>query len=81
MAFSTCVKCGGTHWEVKEQSPQGSNYKLNFVQCLSCGTPIGVADYFSLGTMLRKQENDIAELKSKLSHIESAVSRIGRAVR
>jgi predicted nucleic-acid-binding Zn-ribbon protein len=37
MATSTCIKCSGTSFEVKEQSPKHSNYKIMFIQCSSCG--------------------------------------------
>lgn len=41
MAYSKCAKCDNTYFEVVENSPARSNYKLMFVQCSKCGTPIG----------------------------------------
>ena len=52
MALSTCVKCGHHRFEVKEVEPNNSNYKLNFVQCTSCGGVVGVLDYSNIGSLL-----------------------------
>ncbi len=54
MALSTCVKCGGTVFEVqvKEQLVLGSNFKLTFIQCASCGGVVGVMDYWNIGERL-----------------------------
>jgi predicted nucleic-acid-binding Zn-ribbon protein len=49
---STCVKCGNTSFEVKEVSPNGSNFKLIFVQCASCGGVVGVTEYFNIGAKI-----------------------------
>jgi hypothetical protein len=54
MAASTCVKCGGHSFEVKNAEPQGSNYKFLFVQCSSCGGVVGAVNRSHLPTMLRK---------------------------
>jgi hypothetical protein len=52
MAVSTCIKCGGSVFETKEMQPQNSNFKLNFIQCASCGGVVGVTDYYNIGGML-----------------------------
>jgi predicted nucleic-acid-binding Zn-ribbon protein len=49
---STCVKCGSTSFETKEASPNGSNFKLIFVQCASCGGVVGVTEYFNIGAKI-----------------------------
>ena len=54
MAMSTCVKCGNSSFEVKENSPSKSNYKLMFIQCSSCGGVVGVMDYFNIGDFVVK---------------------------
>ena len=54
MAFSTCVKCGNSTFEVAENSPRGSNFKLMFVQCSACGGVVGVMDYYNVGNMLHE---------------------------
>ena len=54
MATSTCPKCDSHQFEMKENSPTGSSFKVNFVQCRSCGAVVGVMDYFSVPVMLEK---------------------------
>ena len=54
MAISTCTKCGNTQFEVKEASPGESNFKLNFVQCTSCGGVIGVLDFHNIGDLIHR---------------------------
>lgn len=54
MAMSTCVKCGGQFFEVRENSPFNSNFKLFFVQCTTCGGVVGVTDYYNTGAQLEQ---------------------------
>jgi hypothetical protein len=56
MATSTCPKagCGSHRFEMVENTPSGSAYKLMFIQCASCGTVVGVMDYFNIGNLLKK---------------------------
>jgi ssDNA-binding Zn-finger/Zn-ribbon topoisomerase 1 len=54
MATSTCPKCNSTRFEVKENSPSGSNYRLAFVQCSSCGCVVGVLDFVNIGDLGNK---------------------------
>ena len=67
MAYSTCVKCGNRSFEILENSPKGSNYKLMFVQCTSCGGVIGVMEYYNIGAK-------IEELEIKLKNIATISS-------
>jgi hypothetical protein len=59
MAISTCTKCGGHLFEIRENEPRGSRFKLMFVQCSSCGGVVGVIDYYNIGA-------EIQEIKKKL---------------
>jgi predicted nucleic-acid-binding Zn-ribbon protein len=52
MALSTCVKCGGSSFEISHVSPTGSNFKLMFIQCSSCGGVVGVMDFYNIGQSL-----------------------------
>jgi hypothetical protein len=54
MATSTCIKCGGTRFEVRENTPRDSAFKLMFVQCAACGGVVGVQEYYNIGGMLQK---------------------------
>jgi hypothetical protein len=86
MSFTTnCPKCNGTVWEIKTVDPMGGNYKQSVLQCVSCGVPVGVLDYYNLGSLLKTQEKEIAELKqiaqhqsSTLSWIQSALTNLAR---
>ena len=46
MAISTCPKCDSHYFEMKEAEPNGSKYKIMFIQCSSCGAVVGTTDYF-----------------------------------
>lgn len=52
MATSTCTKCGKTQFEFKLVEPIGADYKVNFIQCNSCGGVIGVLDFYAIGELI-----------------------------
>jgi hypothetical protein len=54
MALSTCIKCGSTLFEVKQVTPLGSNFILNFIQCSNCGGVVGVVEYLNIGAELQE---------------------------
>lgn len=54
MAQSTCVKCGGHSFELKEQEPARSNFKYNFIQCSGCGGVAGVVEVHYNTVLLQK---------------------------
>jgi len=54
MAISTCTKCGNHNFELVEASPNGSNFKYNFVQCARCGSVVGALDFWNIGSLLEK---------------------------
>jgi len=69
MATSKCGSCGGHSFEIKEVSPNGGRFKYSFVQCSSCGVPVGVLDFFNLGSLLQDQEKAIGSLADKIDRI------------
>lgn len=71
--ISKCVKCENTSFEMKENSPIGSRFKLLFVQCYSCGTPIGAMEYFNSGSQIEIVTKKIQNLENKLDNIESLI--------
>ena len=81
MAMSTCGKCGGHMFEVVENSPHGANYKVMFVQCMTCGVPVGTQDYYNVPTLIQKQTAQITNLASSLDDIERKVRNIEDEVR
>lgn len=79
-SISTCAKCGGSSFKVVLQEPSGSNYKLNFVQCSSCNTPVGVLEYYNTSAQLEDQKKQIASLGSRLSNIEYTLQQVVQAL-
>jgi len=73
MAFSTCGKCGGRNFELKEVSPNLATYKSIFVQCTACGVPAGVIDYTNAAVRI---DTKVKELDARLSSIEDSISRV-----
>lgn len=59
MAYSKCPKCENGFFEVSENSPSKSNFKLMFVQCSKCGTVVGAMDYWNIGTLLKDLEKKV----------------------
>lgn len=51
---SKCPKCQSSSFEIEEETPKGSGFKLMFVRCSSCKTVVGVADYYNIGSLLHK---------------------------
>lgn len=66
MAVSSCPKCGNFTFEMKVVEPRDSNYKLNFVQCASCGAVVGVLDYFNIGAKIAKQDEALKKIARAL---------------
>ena len=77
MAFSSkCASCGNTGFEIKDVSPAGAGYKLKFIQCSSCGVPIGVVDHANIGAFLKTQETEIQSIELRLSQIERKLDQL-----
>jgi len=62
MAYSKCPHCQNSSFELKEVSPSKSNFKLHFVQCSSCGAPLGTIEYMNIGSLLAKQNEAIKRI-------------------
>lgn len=73
MAWSTCPKCDSHRFELTEVEPANSRYKMFFVQCSSCGAPMGVTEYYDTGSTLKKHEKSMEE---RLSRIESQIGQL-----
>lgn len=54
MAISSCIKCGGSSFELKEHEPRWSQYAVHFVQCSACGGVVGVLEYTNTEYLIRK---------------------------
>jgi len=76
MAMSKCAKCSGTFFEVREAEPRGAHYKQIFVQCSSCGTPIGVVPYYDPGALSKDNQKAIGELTKDVKALRRDVSNL-----
>ncbi|VVE06121.1 hypothetical protein PSP20601_02402 [Pandoraea sputorum] len=54
MPTPCCPKCDNTTFETHTISPTGSRYKVNAINCRSCGAVVGVIDYYNTAALLEK---------------------------
>lgn len=54
MASSMCPRCESHRFELKENTPTGSGYRMYFIQCASCGAVVGVTPYHNTSALLGK---------------------------
>lgn len=80
MLSSKCGSCGGVSWEIREESPRGSEFKVFFVRCFVCKVPIGTLDYFNTHATLTKLGKKIASLESGVGSISSALQTINNNI-
>jgi len=76
MAWSTCPKCDSHKFDYVENSPDGSAYKLMFVQCSSCGAVVGVMDYLSIGTQNEQLKEEIKVLTKEVERSQYTLNHI-----
>jgi hypothetical protein len=82
MAYSKCPKCDNGYFEVTENSPSKSNFKLLFVQCSSCGSVVGTMDYWNIGTLVKELEKKVgfgtstSNINSNLDIINQNIARL-----
>ena len=53
MATTTCPKCPSTRFEVKETSVSGSNFRVIFIQCATCGAAISTTEVLHTNTLIK----------------------------
>ena len=63
---SKCASCGGFIWEIAEEVPNESAFKVNFIRCSLCKVPIGVIDYYHTHTKLEQIEKTIKQFGDSL---------------
>ncbi len=80
MALSSCPRCKGGFFEIKLVEPRGGKFKQNFVQCSSCGCPVGVLGFWDTGALLKDQETVLDDLEKRLKRVESYVANIDQNV-
>ncbi|WP_072036624.1 hypothetical protein [Leclercia adecarboxylata] len=53
MATTTCPKCPSTRFEAKETPVAGSNFRIIFIQCASCGAAISTTEFLHTNTLIK----------------------------
>lgn len=79
--MSTCGKCGSHLFKVQSNEPQGSAFVVYFVQCTSCGIPVGVLEYANSAALLEGIEKKIDSLSSSMQQIDYEVPNLKNAIR
>lgn len=49
---SKCPKCERTFFELAEDAPTDSKYKIYYIRCSSCKTIVGTESYFNTAAVL-----------------------------
>lgn len=62
---SKCPKCEKHFFEMVEETPSKSKFKLQFIRCFSCKTVIGVMDYFNIGASLDVIQTKLDSIEAK----------------
>jgi hypothetical protein len=82
MAQSKCGFCNNTSFELKETTPLNSNFKMYFIQCNSCGHPVGTVDYRNTNVILdevkQNLQSDIEGVSGQVNSLSFEISRILR---
>jgi hypothetical protein len=73
MATTTCVKCSGHNFELSSFVPKGESHKVTILQCVTCGTPIGLLDRVS-GLQMVALQNQITSIDDRLTRIAKALT-------
>jgi len=73
MATTKCPKCSHTAFEVVSNTPEGSKFKIDFVQCKSCGTPVAAIDFYNTGSLLLEQREHIIGIAKQLSAVQQTL--------
>lgn len=74
MAQSNCIRCGHSSFELAPAEVDGSNYKLYFVQCSSCGGVVSTQEYLNIGATMEKQVQK--PLKTVATNVNSILSLV-----
>lgn len=82
MSSSKCGNCGSYSFElVAQPKVEHSLFTLTFVQCTSCGVPIGAMDYLNIGDKLNTLEERIKLIELTVSNIDKNITDIGNTVK
>ncbi len=79
--MSKCGNCGNFSFSLEEVSPNKSNFKFYFIQCSSCGVPVGVVDYNHTGSLIHKLEKKLDYLSNAVETVDQKIQIIARKLR
>ncbi len=65
MSQSKCARCDNTTFEMIENTPEGSKFQLTFIQCVQCGTVIGVQSNENIPALLHFMKDMLVEMMQK----------------
>lgn len=51
---SKCPSCQSSNFEIEEETPELSSFKLMFVRCKSCKTVVGVLEFSNTSYLIQK---------------------------
>lgn len=81
MAASKCPKCSHTAFEVVANTPEGSKFKIDLVQCKKCGTPVAAIDYYNTGSLLLEQREHITAIAKQVTAIQQTLEYLVRKLK
>lgn len=79
--MANCPKCNSSTFKVELVDPRGSNFKLNLVTCASCGSAVGVLDYWNIGALLKEQEKTLNQVLTRIASLEPSIQQIAHHLR
>lgn len=74
--MAKCGFCNKSGTKLEEITPTGSRYKYQAICCQSCGSILGVMDYFNIGAGVEKLEQGIKQLHKSAADADHNLRRI-----
>lgn len=78
--MTCCPKCENQSFEMVEAEPKNWRFKVMFVQCSSCGTVVGVMDFFNLSTLIHELKDKTETIDDKLEEIEYEIGNLKKKI-
>lgn len=66
--MSKCGHCGGFMWELSQEAPSGSAFKVNFIRCSMCKVPVGVLPFYDIHSKLETMEKQNKTLGETITY-------------
>ena len=51
---SKCPHCQKSGFEISEEEPKGSAFKIMFIRCQFCKTVVGTTEFYNVGSLIHK---------------------------